>query len=207
MPFESNEVESRSRSSATRPSNAFKWCSPRCNVWRHHGCCYNPVCNRKRRRACRWINFLTGGWIENLASIFLRGELVQGRLVLFLAVCPMEVGPDSRDVKSRNNYFFRPQNNKNMLLLLISAQTMFEIASSDTNEFSCWRYLWCWWQSFSVTSSNQKDFAKSANFYISACEMQEIPIIGTSFLEEDAQSYPGTIFQNNLLMSPKIQSF
>ena len=122
MPFESNEVESRSRSSATRPSNAFKWCSPRCNVWRHHGCCYNPVCNRKRRRACRWINFLTGGWIEENQRDNLL--FIQGRLVLFLAVCPMEVGPDSRDVKSRNNYFFRPQNDKNVFLLLISAQTV-----------------------------------------------------------------------------------
>ena len=122
MPFESNEVETRSRSSATRPSNAFKWCSPRCNVWRHHGCCYNPVCNRKRRRACRWINFLTGGSVEENQSDNLL--FIQGRLVLFLAVCPMEVGPDSRDVKSRNNYFFRPQNNKNVPLLLISAQTV-----------------------------------------------------------------------------------
>ena len=74
-------------------------------------------------------------------------------------------------------------------------QTALRMASSDTNEFSFWCYLWCWWQSFSVTSSNQKDFAKSANFYISACEMQEIPIIGTSFLEEDARSYPGTVFK------------
>ena len=58
---------------------------------------------------------------------------------------------------------------------------------------------WCQRQPFFChRCSNQKDFAKSAHFYISACEMQEIPIIGTSFLEEDAQSYPGTIFQNNL---------
>ena len=73
------------------------------------------------------------------------------------------------------------------------------MATSDTNEFSFWCYLSCRWQPFSVTSARiRKIFATSAPFYISASEMHEIPIIGTSFLDEDAQSYPGTIFQNNL---------
>ena len=52
---------------------------------------------------------------------------------------------------------------------------------------------------FSVTSARiRKIFETSAHFYISPCEMHEIPIIGTSFLEEDAQSYPGTIFKITL---------
>ena len=58
IPFEPETRETRSVS--TKPSSAFAWCSARCNVWRHPGCCYNPVCRRKRKRACRWMNFLTG---------------------------------------------------------------------------------------------------------------------------------------------------
>ena len=65
MPFEEEEAEEatsrrKPSSQATKPITAFKWCSPRCNVWRNKGCCYNPVCKKKRSRACRWINFLTG---------------------------------------------------------------------------------------------------------------------------------------------------
>ena len=63
MPFEqeTNQTEvRRGASTATRPSSAFAWCSPRCKVWRHKGCCYNPTCKRKREKACRWINYLTG---------------------------------------------------------------------------------------------------------------------------------------------------
>ena len=50
----------RGLSEATRPSSAFRWCSPACNVWRHKGCCYNPLCKKKRESSCRWMNFLTG---------------------------------------------------------------------------------------------------------------------------------------------------
>ena len=64
MPFEEEAEEATSRrkpsSQATKPSTAFKWCSPRCNVWRNKGCCYNPICKKKRPKACRWIDFLTG---------------------------------------------------------------------------------------------------------------------------------------------------
>ena len=63
MPFEQETgggIEARSWTAATLPSKAFKWCSARCNVWKHQGCCYNPVCNKKRRRACRWMNYLSG---------------------------------------------------------------------------------------------------------------------------------------------------
>ena len=67
MPFEQQEtyeIESRSRISAsTQPSTAFKWCTPKCNVWQRKGCCYNPVCRKRsvsHKRACRWFNYLTG---------------------------------------------------------------------------------------------------------------------------------------------------
>ena len=71
IPFEpetSSEGETRGRSLATQPSSAFAWCSARCNVWRHRGCCYNPVCRRRRRRACRWMNYLTGTSLESRTS-------------------------------------------------------------------------------------------------------------------------------------------
>ena len=66
MPFEqegTNQTETRRRPYATQPSSKFKWCSARCNVWKHKGCCYNPVCRRRsvsHKRACRWFNYLTG---------------------------------------------------------------------------------------------------------------------------------------------------
>ena len=66
MPFEqeTNKTEPRRGwSLATLPSSAFRWCSRRCNVWRHKGCCYHPTCRRRRSRACRWMNYLTGGII------------------------------------------------------------------------------------------------------------------------------------------------
>ena len=62
LPFEeeATRVEQRRWFGATEPSIAFGWCSPRCNVRRRKGCCYNPVCRRKRRKACQWFNFLAG---------------------------------------------------------------------------------------------------------------------------------------------------
>ena len=62
MPFEqeTKKIGSRGWSTATLPSSAFAWCSYRCNVWRHKGCCYHPTCRRRRSRACRWMNYLTG---------------------------------------------------------------------------------------------------------------------------------------------------
>ena len=62
IPFdqEPGQTASQRRTLATQPAVAFKWCSPQCNVWKHKGCCYNPACNRRRSRACRWMNFLTG---------------------------------------------------------------------------------------------------------------------------------------------------
>ena len=60
MPFEeeTNQTERGLRSPATLPSWAFKWCSSRCNVWRHKGCCLHPTCRRRRSRACRWMRYL-----------------------------------------------------------------------------------------------------------------------------------------------------
>ena len=58
MPFE--ETNQRGRSLATQPSSAFAWCSARCDVWRHKGCCYHPTCRSRRSNACRWMNYLTG---------------------------------------------------------------------------------------------------------------------------------------------------
>ena len=66
MPFdlhETNETTSSRRSYATKPASKFKWCSARCNVWKHKGCCYNPVCREKsksHKKACGWFNYLTG---------------------------------------------------------------------------------------------------------------------------------------------------
>ena len=57
---ETNQTETHRRPYATQPSWKFKWCSARCNVWKHKGCCYNPVCRERRSRACRWLNYLTG---------------------------------------------------------------------------------------------------------------------------------------------------
>ena len=58
--FETNQAGTL-RSTATRPSSDFRWCYPRCNVWKHRGCCYNPLCRGgKREEVCwRW-NYLTG---------------------------------------------------------------------------------------------------------------------------------------------------
>ena len=69
MPFEEEEEtkEAISRgfsSGATKPSKAYRWCSPRCNVWKTKGCCYNPICKRKRSKECRWIDFITGNIVR-----------------------------------------------------------------------------------------------------------------------------------------------
>ena len=65
MPFEqeTNETTTGRQLAATQPSWKFKWCSAQCNVWKHKGCCYNPVCRDKsksHKKACRWFNYLTG---------------------------------------------------------------------------------------------------------------------------------------------------
>ena len=65
---ETNQTETHRRSYATQPSWKFKWCSARCNVWKHKGCCYNPVCRERRSRACRWLNYLTGWLISSAVS-------------------------------------------------------------------------------------------------------------------------------------------
>ena len=106
-------------SAATRPSRVFKWCSAKCNVWSHKGCCYNPVCGRRRRRSCRWMNYLTGG-IQPLTS----WRISNPEIDFAGKTCPL---PGSL-----------PHGN---------------------------------W----------------------TCEMQEMPIHGTSLLDEDAQSYPGNV--------------
>ena len=118
VPFEegTDETEAqRGRSLATQPSSAFAWCSSRCNVWRHKGCCYHPTCRRRRSRACRWMNYLTG--------------------------------------------------------VIISSQLQ-----ADDN--------------FSGKTCPFPGSLPHGNW---TCEMQEIPIHGTSFLDEDAQSYPGNL--------------
>ena len=117
MPFEqeTNQIESRRWSAATLPSSAFKWCTRRCNVRRHPGCCYNPVCRRRKRKACRWMNYLTGLMISF-----------------------------SRSICTDNN--------------------------------------------FAGTTCPLPGSLPHGNW---TCEMQEIPIHGTFFLDEDAQSYPG----------------
>ena len=111
---ETNETEAqRGRSLATQPSSAFAWCSARCDVWRHKGCCYHPTCRRRRSRACRWMNYLTG--------------------------------------------------------VIISSQLR-----ADDN--------------FSGKTCPFPGSLPHGNW---TCETQEIPIHGTSFLDEDAQSYQG----------------
>ena len=120
LDLEIEEVQSRRWSSSTRPSSAFKWCSPRCNVWRNRGCCYNPVCGRKRRRACRWMNFLTG------------------------------------------------------------------IVSIQANQVD---------DSYSGKTCPLPGSLPKGNW---SCQTQEVPIVGTSFLDEDAQSYPGIPSIHNL---------
>ena len=68
IPFD--DISERS-SMATGASSCFRWCSPRCDVWRHRGCCYNPVCNRKRAATCQWMNYLTGITISATRQSFL----------------------------------------------------------------------------------------------------------------------------------------
>ena len=74
MPFEEEEEtkEATSRgfsSGATKPSKAYRWCSPRCNVWKTKGCCYNPNCKKKRSKECRWIDFITGNIVRIRARL------------------------------------------------------------------------------------------------------------------------------------------
>ena len=53
MPFDqdTNQIQARGQSGATKPSQEFRWCSARCNVWKNKGCCYNPKCRSKRSKA------------------------------------------------------------------------------------------------------------------------------------------------------------
>ena len=122
MPFEqeaeSSQIDSRQWSAATKPSRAFAWCSARCNVWSHKGCCYNPICRRRRPRPCRWFNYLTGQ--------------------------------------------HHPFNRSRELTIFFPGKTCPLPGSLPHGNWSC--------------------------------EVQEIPIRGTSFLDEDAQSYPGDHF-------------
>ena len=107
MPFEqeTNKIGSRGWSTATLPSSAFAWCSSRCNVWRHKGCCYHPTCRQRRSRACRWMNYLTGTTSSSFSNfspsyrfhdLFQKlGALtitIQGRLAHSQAACPMATG-------------------------------------------------------------------------------------------------------------------
>ena len=91
MPFDqdTNQIQARGQSGATKPSQKFRWCSARCNVWKNKGCCYNPKCRSKRSKACRWMNYLTGD-IFNILE--LQTLSIQEKLALCLAVCPMESG-------------------------------------------------------------------------------------------------------------------
>ena len=60
---ETSEDQGRKRSSATLSGTDLAWCtSDGCRVRKHKGCCYNPNCLRwrGRRRACKWLNYLTG---------------------------------------------------------------------------------------------------------------------------------------------------
>ena len=97
VPFEqeTNEIESQRQPFASKPASKFKWCSARCNVWKHKGCCYNPVCRKRsasHRRACRWFNYLTGVIMNSLFSSWELTVNFQEKLVLSLASCPMAVG-------------------------------------------------------------------------------------------------------------------
>ena len=60
---ETTEDQGRERSTATLSGTDLAWCtSDGCRVRKHKGCCYNPNCLRwrGRRRACKWLNYLTG---------------------------------------------------------------------------------------------------------------------------------------------------
>ena len=96
MPFEqeaeSSQIDSRQWSAATKPSRAFAWCSSRCNVWSHKGCCYNPICRRRRPRPCRWFNYLTGQHHPFNRSRELTIYFFQERLARCPAACPTATG-------------------------------------------------------------------------------------------------------------------
>ena len=118
MPFEEEEEtkEATSRgfsSGATKPSKAYRWCSPRCNVWKTKGCCYNPNCKRKDQK--------NAGGSTSLQVILSAFELV------WISICSGNTCPLPGSLQNGN------------------------------------------W----------------------SCQLNELPVFGTSFLDEDAQTYPG----------------
>ena len=58
----------KGRSYATLPSWVFNWCTHRCPVRYHPSCCFHPTCRRRRRKLCRWMNYLTGGCLDCSSS-------------------------------------------------------------------------------------------------------------------------------------------
>ena len=52
------------------PSWVFSWCSNKCRfVKKFPACCYNPVCLRKRRRQCKWLENYMGATCPRPADI------------------------------------------------------------------------------------------------------------------------------------------
>ena len=65
--FEETQQVGR-RSLATTDASEWGWCSARggnnCNVngKKKKGCCFNPICQRRRRKKCSWLQFTIGKW-------------------------------------------------------------------------------------------------------------------------------------------------
>ena len=52
------------------PSWVFSWCPKKCRfVRKYPACCYNPVCLRKRRRHCKWLENYLGSSCPRPANI------------------------------------------------------------------------------------------------------------------------------------------
>ena len=93
LELEADQINTRKDISlATRPSNAFRWCSPKCHVRRHKGCCYNPLCSRKRKKGCERMKYLTGTSSESFIISQTYQCFFQERHVLIPAVCPLAHG-------------------------------------------------------------------------------------------------------------------
>ena len=64
---EAQQVGRRQQSQATTGASDWGWCSARggnnCNVkGKKKGCCFNPTCQRRRKKKCSWLQFTIGKW-------------------------------------------------------------------------------------------------------------------------------------------------
>ena len=58
---EGGDQRKRRVATANLPSWVFSWCTANCKlVKKWPKCCFNPVCQKKKKNACKWMQYFSG---------------------------------------------------------------------------------------------------------------------------------------------------